>query len=358
MRDTVPDAVIRESHRAYTRVTSWRDGEPLADIPLDSGELQLTAGANIPGRLDITAPGDYAPRDYTDPLAMYGQRLALESVIVDPAGREYRTPLGWYLIQGWDHDPPGVDVEALSLEQIVADYRLTTPYQAPAGATFASTLRSLLAAFGPVDTSALTDRALPSGFGEDWVEDRLAALRALATSWPAHIRFDDDGVAVAEPPRTVADVPDVEWVHGERSAYVTVGGSGLRDELYNAVVARGQKDDGTPIQAMARDTDPASPTYYLGPFGRRPRFYESPLITTRDQAVSAAATVLARELRRSAVVVVTAPPDPRVELFDTAAVTLDDGRRYRGQIVELTLPLTAAEGPATYTVGIAGAGSW
>lgn len=351
MRDDVPDWVLRESHSVRTYVTAEYDGETtLDDVPLDAGVLEVTADANIPGRLDLSLPSEYAPRVWHDPINIFGQRLSVRQVL-SIGSQEWTVPLGVYRIQGYDHQPPSVAVEALSLEQIIADYRFDAPYQRPSNATFASTLRALCSGLLPVDTSAMTDRALPASLTTDWEEDRLSAVRSLQTNWPCDLRVDSDGVLVASPERTVTS-PDVTWTHGQSDAYVSLGGSGLRDDIYNAVVARGEKADGTPVQATAVDSNPGSPTYYYGPYGRRQRFYESPLITTVDQAKRAAGTVLNREKRRSTIVVVNAPPDPRVEMLDTAQVTTDTGQTYVGLVSSIELPLTPQEGAAVYQVAV------
>lgn len=351
MRDDVPAWVIHESHAVRTYVDALYDGSVIAeDIPLDAGTLEVTADSNVPGRLSLSFPSLWAPRSVADPLAVYGQRLSIRQVLT-VGSEEWTVDLGQYRIQAWDHAAPSVDVEALSLEQLIADYRFNSPYKRPPGATYAGLLKDLCSGLLPVDTSAMTDRGTPGGIAEDWEEDRMAAVRALQTAWPCDLRVDEDGVLVASPERTVG-TPDVEWTHGQANAYVSTGGNALRDETYNGVVARGEKADGTPVAASAVDDDPASPTYWYGPYGRRQRFYESPLITSRAEALSAAQTVLRRELRRSAQVTVTAPPDPRIEMLDTARVTLEDGLTLIGLVTDIELPLTPLDGAATYTIGV------
>lgn len=352
MRDDIPGWVLLESHSVRTVIDSYFDGEVIAeDVPLDSGVMEVTADSNVPVRLDLTFPSEWAPRTQADPLAVYGQRLVVRQVI-GIGNDEWTVDLGQYRVQGWDHEAPAVSVEALSLEQIIADYRFDSPYKRPGGATFAGQLGAICKGLLPVDTSALTNRSLPASLTTDWTEDRMAAVRAVQTNWPCDLRVDEDGVLVATPVRTVAATPDVEWQHGEANAYITTGGAGLRDDIYNAVVARGERANGTPVQATVVDDDPTSPTYFYGPYGRRQRFYESPLITSVSEAQAAARSVLRKERRRAATVVVTAPPDPRVEMLDTARVTLADGTTYTGLVTDISLPLTPLEGPATYTVGI------
>lgn len=336
-----------------TVVSSWRDGEQLAEaVPVDSGEIEADYAGQVPGRLDLTVPSPWAPQTATDPLGVYGQQLHVSQVLTLPDGSEASVQLGWWLVQGWQHEPPAVSVEGLSLDQLIADYRFTSPYRRPAGATYAGQLAEILSGVLPVDTSAMANRPLPGSLTQDWEEDRLAAVRTIGTNWPADLRVDDDGVLVATPPRAEVDPPHITWQHGTAGAYVSIGGGGLRDEMWNAVVARGQRPDGTPVQAFASDKNPDSPTRYGGPFGRRPRFYESPLITSKDTARTTARTVLARELRRTATVTVDAPPDPRIELLDTAAVVDAAGVRRVGLVTRLRLPLTVNDGAAQYEIGL------
>ena len=290
MRDDIPGWVLTESHHVSVLVQATYDGEHLADVDVDAATLDWTADTPVPGRLDLTCPSMWQPATPTDPLAVFGQRLTV-LYTVGVGGQEWSVPLGQFRVQGWDHATPAVTVEALSLEQLILDYRFDSPYQRPSGATFASTLRGLCAGLLPVDTTAMTDRALPGSLTTDWEEDRMAAVRSLAAAWPADLRVDPDGVLVATPERVVQSSPHVSWVHGQANAYVSLGGGALRDEVYNAVVARGEKADGSPVQATAVDNNPASPTYFYGPYGRRQRFYESPLITTQAQELDPLQTV-------------------------------------------------------------------
>ena len=349
MRDTVPEWVLSDSHTARTTISAWRGGELLAeDVPIDSGAMSGDASSSVPWRTTLRTTPDLMPRAVTDPLSVYGQRLSIQQTI-SAGGQSWTVNLGWALVQAVSARDTGVDVEALSLDQLILDYRFESPYVRAPSAMYSGVLRDLARGVLPVSVVGLTDRAVGSTLTQNWDEDRMSALRGLATNWPADIRVDDTGVLLATPEREVGD-PVRAWVHGEASAYVTIGTDAIRDEIYNAVVARGEDANGNPVQATAVDNVTSSPTYYYGPFGRRPRFYESPLITTKTQALASAASVLRRELRRTRQITVQAPPDPRLELLDTVAVTDDTGTITVGLLTGIDLPLTAQDGAATYTV--------
>lgn len=107
----------------------------------------------------------------------------------------------------------------------------------------------------------------------------------------------------------------------------------------NVIVARGEPQDGTePVQAVAIDDDPSSPTYAgtgpgTSPYGRVTEFFASPLLETESQAQAAANTILARHVGAGATYTLTCPYDPTITAGDVVsrggsalavdAVTLD-----------------------------------
>jgi len=126
-----------------------------------------------------------------------------------------------------------------------------------------------------------------------WDRDRDAAIVALLTSAGAELFFDDTGLIVArnQPRLTSALVWTVDA--GESGVLLTADRERSRARTYNTVVVTCESIDGLVPWApqIAYDDDPASPTYYLGPFGLVPYFYVSPLLTTTAQALAAAKTM-------------------------------------------------------------------
>jgi hypothetical protein len=76
-------------------------------------------------------------------------------------------------------------------------------------------------------------------------------------------------------------------------------------------------------RGVATDDDPASPTYYDGPFGAQTEFFGSPLLNSAAQCVTAAETRLARKLGISASLSWGAVPDPTRETSDVVTATRD-----------------------------------
>jgi hypothetical protein len=105
------------------------------------------------------------------------------------------------------------------------------------------------------------------------------------------------------------------------------------------IVARGEDQEGTPpVQAVAIDDDPSSPTYAgtgpgTSPYGRVTEFFASPLLKTVGAAQAAANTILAKNVGAGATYTLVRPYDPTITAGDVVsfdgstlavdAVTLD-----------------------------------
>jgi hypothetical protein len=352
-------AEVVGSHRATFRVESWRGAELLADaIPVENADLVGNDAQSVPHELTLSIPAgpgrEWDPTgDPYHPLSPFGQRLFVRRGIRYVDGTEELLGLGWFLITSATPDPLGlgIQVRAKGLEQLLEDSKFQRPL-APMGGTFWNEVHRLARGFLPIitDTTLVPDRPFPlSVIHED---NRMAALLKVAAAWPARAVVDSRGVLRMLPP--VPDLPGtpvVELHTGSRGTVAEWQTATDRSELYNAVFVRGQDPDNAelPVEGIAWDSDPASPTYYGGPFGERPLEYASPLLTTEAAAQAAAATMLAKRLRRTRVAEVSIVPDPRLELGDWVDVQTPTVQGV-GRVAGIKLPVNGDGGPETLTV--------
>jgi hypothetical protein len=100
-----------------------------------------------------------------------------------------------------------------------------------------------------------------------------------------------------------------------------------REAVYNAVTASGENlsDDFPPVTATVVDSDPTSPTRWDGPWGKRRRFYASPLLTSTGQASRAAAAILATSTGQARTLTISAVCNPALEDGD---VIYHDGKLF------------------------------
>lgn len=371
--------LVKTSHLVNTRVDVWLAGTLLAqDVPVLDGTLTESADQQIPEALTLTVAG--VTLDGTvltpDPIAntpgVYtaaprligaeGHRLHVVYTSERRDGTEIRAELGWFLIRSWSAHDGVIDIQAVGLLGLVDDYRLLAPTSPPSGATLASEIVRLVEGMVPVNIAATGNRSASSTLA--WTEDRLGALYDLAKAWPADIRVDGNGILQVSdlggwsPEYTLIEdsarvvTPPAGTTGG--TSVTTSGTEGSRDGVYNVVVARGEDStdpNRQPVQAVAQDTSVSSPTY-VGSFGRVVQFYSSPLLTTASQCLSAANAILASSKRAASPIDVQMIPDPRVT-FGTRMFFLPKGRNIyvNSTVTALTLPLTAAGGPMSITLG-------
>ena len=264
------------------------------------------------------------------PLDIYGNELVLKAGIQYPDGRTELVPQGVFTITDSDlvDTADGVAVALSGDDRAgrLGDAKLLTPWTTGTGTDAVTAIRNLVEDGYPgltvVDLLSAADTFPPHVLEEK--ADRWAdGVQAFAEAVGGEAYFDRDGRLV------LRDVPDpsaqpVAWQFAE-------GGSSVATKLErrysrsaggaNAVVVTGENSSNAPVRAVAVDDDPQSPTYYYGPYGPRPVWETSPLVTTTDQAQRAADARLRQLSGATEVITVSGVPNHAVDPGDVAHVT-------------------------------------
>jgi hypothetical protein len=365
--DPIYREILTTAHSILVQVQSWRGGVLLADnVPVLDGTITYDDTANLRRRLTLDVPlydpvtrTSWDPGDNPNhPLNWYGQRLQVNIGVGTPSGGSIWFNHGWYLIDSWELSESAegqiISVSAVDLSQLIDDDRLYTVQTPLKGNTYRREFTTLLDGMLPVVFAPeLPERTVNAN--TVWDRDRRKNLDDLCAAWGARWYVDDTGSARVEPAYTDVTsetVPDTVIQWGASGTIVERGRSGARGRLYNAVVVTGkQAEDSTEVQPFgwAEIRDINSPIRVLGPFGRRPRFYASDLLTTAAQCTATAKTMLADVSRVSRSEPVTAVPDYALEPGDVVQIRTS-GTRFTGRVQSIELPLTATAGPMTLTV--------
>lgn len=226
--------------------------------------------------------------------------------------------------------------------------RFTDPYQIADGTTLAAAGAGLLQSRWsacPVDFANVGE-TLQSGivFDASADLDPWKEARGLFADYGYELAFDGDGVARANPvpdPATLA----ADFDFGAADTNLVLGGEtrGTFEFTYNGVIVTGEgTDQDPPVRAVAWDTDPTSPTYYLGGYGQVPYFQSSSFLTTTEACAKAAATTLAKVKGRREQFSWPAVVNPALEPLDIVTVTIG-GSLSRLVVDKLTVPLRADE---------------
>lgn len=318
---------LRQPYTFDARCDLYRSGTLVEkDIPIIDGSVTVDISSDVRRQARLTF--DPLPQNLVNQFNIYDSEFALYWGMVWPSGEVEWCPLGVFRADSVTQaiEPGVIEMACPDRTQFVADYRFLTPQDSIKGNTIASEIVRLVHDAVPgaeiVDNSGAIDKVGP----QTWERDRWPTIRDLGESIGCDVMFDAAGRLNIRPFPAITN-PAV-WSIDAGETGVLISGSRVlsRERTYNAVVAYGETVDGAPpIIGIAYDNDPTSPTYWDGPYGKKPRFFFSSFFTTSAQCLRAAQSYLdkARALNRQ--VTIECAPNPALAGGDVITVAYPDG---------------------------------
>lgn len=318
---SLPTGYRRWSRFTFSRSGLTRELEPV------SGSLTQDARRNArwDGRLQF-AGDDLLPRRPGDLLTPFGTRVEVELGLELLDGSVATVPYGTYEVASaktrTEAGARVVDVGLIDISERVERYRFETPLTVASGTDLAAMINTVVTNRTGQNPGVSTVGALLGAartFGLDpstapWSE-LLDVLDSFSrTAW--YNRVGDIQVGALVPDAATAYPLD----------QLTSLSADYDTRPPNVIVARGESQDDTPpVQAVAVDSDPSSPTYAgtgpgTSPYGRVTEFFSSPLLETVEQAQSAANTILAGYVGAGATYTLVRPYDPTISAGDVVSV--------------------------------------
>lgn len=344
---------IVQSHRLAVLVEVLQAGAPTGETltTVDAGSVTLDAKAQARGRVDLTVVDDgslgLVPTVPADPLAPYGRELRVSRGIRFPDDTTELVSLGVFRIDDTSIDDSAdglaIQISGLDRSARITDARFEEPYQIAAGTNLATAILALIQAAYPTVVYDFTPTAVttPAVIAQEG-DDRWALAQQLAAAAGLRLYFDGDGTLILEPEAT--GDPVISLAEGASGVLLRAARRWTRQGAFNAVIATGQNTgQGAPVRGVARDLNPLSPTYYFGPFGKVPRFFQSQFMTTTQQCEDAATAMLARELGTTQTVSFGSLVLPQLEPGDVATITRARAGVDEDYVIDqLTIPLVHA----------------
>lgn len=341
--------IVKGSHTAKFRavaVDGFQSGVTPTGVELkiNSGEVELDATADVRGAGSVTLAEAW-PKVRELSLAPYGSELFLARGVDLGASGVLWAPLGYFRVRETQQSDAAKGPLDLTLEDrmsTIIDSRFLAPRQWAQGTSVGAIVDEIVLEIFPEADIVFDDDSDLSELGRSFIaeESRYEVLTTLAKGLGKVVYWDGQGRLVFE---TIPDETVPIW-------YVNAGPNGVmveskrsisRDGVYNAVVVIGEgTDEMPPVRAVAYDAQESSPTFFGGPFGRVPRFYASPFITTQSQAEGAAVNLLRQSLGAPYDVGVSAVPNPALKPYDVIRVVYNDGTRELHVVEKVTIPLT------------------
>lgn len=277
--------------------------------------------------------------DLLDPRA--GNRLRLSRGIAlspqAPSNEPEWIPLGTFLLSdpqmAEDNGGLKITVTGYDLSQIVARNAWIGPYSTSGSvasvigamvADRAPALTVVCSGTGPTLGSMSFGLGASSSGNDPWADVTTVAAQA---SW--QVAPNPLGVITAGPIPSAALNPSV-WTFSDADpdCTVTAWQRDLSDsDTYTGVLitsentGNGTSGSSTVLSSLLWDTDPNSPTYYLGPYGKKPKLVSLPGLTVQADADAAAVTQLATLKGLTEIVTITAAPNPALDVGDVITAT-------------------------------------
>lgn len=341
-----------DGHRVVAYAELLRGGVLLPySLIVASGHVDVDATAGVRRRCELTLVdknGALNATQMSSPASPYGNEIRLSRGI-SINGTDELLPVGTFRIEETGvSDDGGAIVRLAGFDRSVsvAQARFEAPYAIPAGQNYGSAIQGLLESRVPGLTYLFTPTARTTPllvFLE--TDDPWAKATEMARSIGMELFFDVAGRVVLRPePDPASDGIAAEYMEGEGATYLT---SHYRIDTkpgYNGAIVVGEPPGGTPVRGEAWDSDPASATYYLGPYGKRPRFLRSQFVVTQGQADEAAAAIVLRERGGTEQLSFTALPHPGRDAGDSVYYrNADLGLDEIYVIDTLRIPLAASD---------------
>lgn len=313
---------VPTGYRRWSRFTFSRGGVVRTLEPI-GGRLTQDARRNARWDGQLTFAGDaLIPRRPGDILTPFGTRVEVELGLELLDGSVSTVPYGTYevsssrsRIQAGDRV---VDVGLIDVSDKVERYRMETALTVPAGTDLATMINTVITDRTGVNPGVSATGVLLGAA-------RIFGLDTNTAPWAEILDVLDSFSLTAWYDR-VGDIQVGEVVPDAATSYPLGGMTSLSADYDtrppNVIVARGESQDGSvPVQAVAIDSDPSSPTYAgtgpgTSPYGRVTEFFSSPLLETIAQAQAAANTILDRKVGAGATYTLTRTYDPTITAGD------------------------------------------
>jgi hypothetical protein len=225
------------------------------------------------------------------------------------------------------------------------------PYSIDTGTNLTTALNGLLTSRWPDVSASLqatsqtvpkTTLGLRGGSSDPWKD-----AQQIASSGGFDLYFDAEGdavlVAVSDPGE---QSPVESYVEGAEAMVTEIQRRISTDDTYNGVVVTGEGSRvKPPVRATLFDEDNTSPTYRYGPFGDRPKFISTSLVTTASAAAVVAAAELSKLKGAEENVEWSQICDPSLDAGDVILVENTGTRLSKVVVIDkLQIPLGADQG--------------
>ena len=353
---------LTASHKRVVRVRvcpyvdeAYAPVEP--PLIVSSGTMTIDSSANTwrQATLEIAIPpAGTAERTAYDLLNVQSAEIIIETGIDFGGSIDYVT-VGQLRVEEISAQANNGKVRLVAYDRgiRVSDFGLVTVYTpldtSGAKLTYVNAIKDLIKAAFPAEgpptftVVAGVDTASVPPDATIFEGDRWDAINKLADAIAAYVHNDNLGNFVITPAEN-STTPNLSITSGSNGTLVEATADRTRRDQYNAIALSCESPSGPSIFVYLVDKDPASPTFYGGPFGKKAKSERNDTITTEVQAIDAARGILTRYKGSTRQISLGSFYNPLLLPRDVVRVTLP-GESYEDHVVEsVELPLSPGSG--------------
>ncbi len=319
------------------------DGVVVADFGLESGTVTLDRTAAVRRTCSLVFSPSMSIATAKSLFAPYGNEVRPWWQVRFPDGTTDEVCMGTFTIEETKLADSGLDltiaVTGSDRSALMQANKLTQPYTVAAGETIDYALAKMISdhwsgaplsfIITPTIELVPATNAIVRPGKTVWSQALI-----LARSIGYELFVDVWGNVVGQPiPNAAAQSPVMQLTTLAQSGLKTATLTMTRKGIFSAFGIIGQGSEAvadksgkvrmkkTPVYATVYDTDPASPTYYRGPFGTVGTTTRSTVVTNAAQATDVGMAELAAQRGASEALDLSILPFPLLDAWDVVGVT-------------------------------------
>lgn len=345
-------AAIQTDHIVVSKAEVWNQDQKLMTLDIVDGTVTVSNSSSIRRTcsvsLSVGRDSEIVPDTGFDALSPFGNELRLYRGVEFANGTREYVPLGIFRIVNVDikdtNNGVEINVEGEDRSIIISRNKWTGPYQVLSGTLEAALTALLQNRYVDIKTDFPTTNVtiqkviLGTGREDDPWKDAVYLAQLVGYD----LFFDVNGVCVMRQfPTLDAGVVVAKYEEGADTVALQLARTITSRETYNGVIYTVQGSErGAPIRVEVWDEDTTSPTYRYGVFGTVPIKIETNILSTQDEAIKAATSLLNTYIGAQEGINLDAIVDPTLDVNDVIYIKANGAKVDRLAIVdEMNVPL-------------------
>lgn len=348
------DPAVRGSATMAVQADILTQGVPVGTVNLSAGSVTVDRTQIVRRKLQTNSPDtNLLPVLNTDLLMPYGNEARIWRGFTYADGSSELVPVGTFGLWSTASDEPvgQLAIQASDRMQRVSDARFVSPRTLLAGSSTIGSIGQMLLEAVPWSQLLVDPRVVDIVLQANITEpqNRDTFIASLAANLGAEVFANVMGDFVLQPVPSVTAAPVWTVDAGPGGVMVSAARTVTRDGVRNTIIVSGQTTSSSnPVSSgflangvdpVCADYDPASPTYWYGPFGQVPGFIDSSVFNTETQCQVAGFAALRNYQGAARSIDFTSLSNPALAEGDVFLAKFLDGTTEPHIIDQLTIPL-------------------